>query len=88
MDRTISSTIAARKFSGIVNSVYHRGESFIVQRGDEAVCRIGPVSVPRRTLRELVHALRNGPGPDAEYLDIVEAVTTRQPKLPKSPWGR
>ena len=88
MVRTITSTMAARKFSSLVNRVHYRGESFVVERGGEAVCRIGPVTVPTGTLRDFVHALRSGPRPDAEYLDIVELAATKQPKQPKSPWER
>lgn len=88
MATVVSATKAARTFSNLVNRVRYRGESFVVERGGEAVCQIGPVAVPRRSLRDVVQALREGPHPDAEYLDVVETVVAGQPKLPKSPWGR
>lgn len=71
-----------------MNRVRYRGESFVVERGGEAVCRIVPAGPPRCSLTDLVRALKAIPPPDREYLDSVEALVKNQPKLPKAPWER
>jgi hypothetical protein len=37
---------------------------------------------------DLVRTLRAAPAPDDGYLDAVEHATRKQPRLPRSPWGR
>lgn len=88
MESHISATEAARSLSDLLNRVRYRGESFVVERGGEAVCRIVPAGPHRCTVADLVRALKLAPVPDADYLDAVEALTKEQPKLPKGPWER
>ncbi len=89
MESNISATEAARSLSDLLNRVRYRGESFVVERGGEAVCRIIPAGPPRCTVAELVRALKAAPRPDAEYLDTVEDVAKKQPRLSKrDPWAR
>jgi prevent-host-death family protein len=88
METRISATVAARKFSDIVNRVRYRGEVFVIERGGEPVCRIVPAGAVRCTLAEFVKHLRSGPKPDPGYWDTLEAITRRQPGLPRSPWRR
>ena len=88
MDIRVSATEAARTFSDLVNRVRYRGESFVVERAGEPVCRIAPATTIRRTLADLVRVLESLPAPDAAYLDVVTKATKRQPKLPRSAWGR
>lgn len=88
MSSSVSATEAARSFSEILNRVNYRGESFVVERGGTAVCRIIPAGPARCTVSDLIQVLRTAPKPDDAYLDIVEDLGKRQPKLPKDPWGR
>lgn len=88
MESHISATDAARSLSDLLNRVRYRGESFVIERGGEAVCRIIPAGPPRCTVADLVRALRSAPTPDADYLDAVEKLTKEQPKLPRGPWER
>lgn len=88
MESHISATEAARSLSELLNRVRYRGESFVVERGGEAVCRIVPAGPPRCTVADLVRVLKVAPRPDAEYLDGVEAASRGQTRLPKGPWGR
>lgn len=88
MESHISATDAARSLSDLLNRVRYRGESFVIERGGEVVCRIVPAGPARCTVADLVRALKAAPRPDAEYLDAVEAATKDQPKLPRSPWER
>ena len=84
----MTATEAARTFADLVNRVRSRGESFVVERGGEPVCRIGPAQPPRRSLGELVELLATVAPPDDGYLDAVERAARRQPKLPRSRWPR
>jgi prevent-host-death family protein len=84
----ISATEAARSLSELLNRVRYRGESFVVERGGEPVCRIVPAVPTRCTVAELVRVLKAGPRADRDYLDETEALAREQPRLPKSPWGR
>ncbi len=42
----------------------------------------------RSTAAELARLLERFPHPDEGYLDVVEKFVRRQPKVPKSRWGR
>jgi antitoxin (DNA-binding transcriptional repressor) of toxin-antitoxin stability system len=88
MESHISATDAARSLSDLLNRVRYRGESFIIERGGEAVCRMVPAKPQRCTVADLVRALKSAPTPDADYFDAVEKLTKKQPKLPKGRWGR
>jgi antitoxin (DNA-binding transcriptional repressor) of toxin-antitoxin stability system len=89
MDTPISATEASRSFSDLLNRVRYRGESFLVERGGEVVCRISPAVPPRITVAELVQLLEAGPHPDTEYVNALEEAVRTQPVLPKDdPWER
>jgi antitoxin (DNA-binding transcriptional repressor) of toxin-antitoxin stability system len=88
MESKISATEAARTLSELLSRVRYRGESFVIERGGEAVCRIVPAGPPRCTVAMLVRALKAAAAPDAGYLDAVEKLTRDQPRLPRSPWPR
>jgi len=88
MATTISATRAARSFSDVLSRVHYRGEEFLIEKGGEAVCRLTPVRVVARTARQLASVVGSLPKPDAQFLKDVERVSKRQPKAPKSPWGR
>lgn len=88
MESHISATDAARSLSDLLNRVRYRGESFVIERGGEVVCRIVPAGPSRCTVADLVRALKSAQRPDAGYLDTVEKLTKAKPKLPKAPWGR
>lgn len=84
----ISATVAARSLSELLNRVHYRGESFVVERGGEAVCQIVPAGPARCTVADLVRALKAAPTPDAEYFATLEELTKKQPRLPRDPWRR
>lgn len=88
METRIRATEAARRFSSILSRVRYGGEAFVVIRGGQEMCRIGPSAPPARTVRELVEVLRDAPKPDAGWARAVEQAVRRQGKLPRSPWRR
>ena len=88
MDSHISATVAARTLSDLLSRVRYRGESFVVERGGEAVCRIVPAGPPRSTVADLLRALARAPAPDRQFPEVVRGLAKRQPKLGRGPWGR
>ena len=88
MKRTISATDAVRTFSEVVNRVRYRGDTFIVERGGEAVCRIEPVAPCAVSVADLVALLHTAPAADQGFADEVEAAASHQPPMPRSPWAR
>jgi antitoxin (DNA-binding transcriptional repressor) of toxin-antitoxin stability system len=86
--KKISATEAARSFSDVVSRVRYRGEEFIVEKGGEPVCRIGPVrsTDARSTLGDLAKVIRRLPPLDARYRGLVRTLARRQGKMPRSPW--
>jgi antitoxin (DNA-binding transcriptional repressor) of toxin-antitoxin stability system len=88
METKISATELARNLSDILNRAYYRGEAFVVERGGQPVCRIGPAGPRGCTKAELVEFFRSTPKLDSEYLDILEDITRNQQPVPESPWSR
>jgi antitoxin (DNA-binding transcriptional repressor) of toxin-antitoxin stability system len=83
---TVPATHAARGFSDLLNRVEFRGESFVIERGGQAVCEVSPVRPATSTLADLVSLLGTLPSVDQEYLDTVETLLRDQASLPPSPW--
>ena len=90
MTKAISATKAAREFSSLLARVRYRGEEFVIEKGGEPMCEVRPLrnAVPRSTAADLARVVAKFPKPDIGYLTEVERVARRQPKVPKSPWGR
>jgi antitoxin (DNA-binding transcriptional repressor) of toxin-antitoxin stability system len=85
---TISATQAARTFSELLNRVRYRGESFVIERGGEAICEMTPAKPPRVTGGDLLALLRSLPKPDPGFWDAVGEATHQEPVVPESPWER
>lgn len=84
----IPATRAARSFSDLLNRVHYRGERFLVERGGETICEMGPARPHRFTTADLVDLLQSLPPVDKRFWTEIEAAAKHQPKLPKSPWER
>jgi antitoxin (DNA-binding transcriptional repressor) of toxin-antitoxin stability system len=87
--KKISAAKAARNFSEILNRVKYRGESFVVERNREPICRIEPVR--RRkilTAGEFAEWWKSGPRPDDRFADDVEEIHNMFRELPRSAWDR
>jgi antitoxin (DNA-binding transcriptional repressor) of toxin-antitoxin stability system len=85
----ISAANAARSFSEILNRVKYRGESFIVERNREPICRIEPVR-RRKTLTTDSFAAfwKSLPRPDDKFADDLEEIHNMFRELPRSAWER
>ena len=86
--RRLSATEAARNFSELLNRVRYRGETFIIERGGEAVGELRPAAPSRFTGADLVALLRSLPPVDEDFLKAVEEAARNQPPIQESPWGR
>ena len=79
----ISATRAARSFAEILNRVKYRGESFIVERNRETVCRIEPVRRRKPvTTDNFAKFWQSLPRPDDKFADDLEQVHNLFRKLP------
>lgn len=84
--RRVSATEAARNFSDLLNRVRYRGETFIIERGGEAIGELRPAAARGMKGNELVALLRSLPRVDEDFLKTVERAARSQPSLPESPW--
>ena len=88
MKSRITATQTTRQFSELMNRVRYRGESFIVERGGRPICEILPARPASFSGGELAALLQSLPRPDKKYLDLVERLAARQPKVAASKWPR
>lgn len=87
--RRITAAQAARSFSQIVNRVKYRGESFVVERHHEPVCRIEPVGRGKPvTTGNFEVFWKSLPRPDDQFADDLEEIHTLFRELPPSAWER
>jgi antitoxin (DNA-binding transcriptional repressor) of toxin-antitoxin stability system len=84
----INATQTARQFSELMNRVRYRGESFIVERGGQPICEILPAQPARFRGDELAELLESLPTPDEGYLNLIEKLAAKQPKVAASKWPR
>jgi antitoxin (DNA-binding transcriptional repressor) of toxin-antitoxin stability system len=85
----ISATQAARSFAEILNRVKYRGESFIVERNRDPVCRIEPVRRRKPVTTDNFADFWKGlPRPDAKFADDLEEIHDLFRELPHSAWER
>ena len=87
--RRISAAEAARSFSEILNRVKYRGESFIVERNREPVCRIEPVRRRKPLTTDRFDAFwKSIPHPDDEFAGDLEEIHNLFRDLPAARWER
>ena len=86
MTKEITATEAGRKFSELLNRVRYAGESFVVVRNGEAVCRIEPADRGSASVEDLLAVLTNSGPVDDSFADDLEKTQRDQPTLPDSPW--
>ncbi len=85
----ISAAKAARNFSEILNRVKYRGESFVVERNHEPVCRIEPIKGRKPvTTDNFAEWWKSLPRPDDKFADDLEEIHNMFRELPRSAWER
>jgi hypothetical protein len=86
---SISATEAARNFSELVNRVHYRRQSFLVERGGQAVCEIRPAyEATGFKGSDLARLLRSLPEAPTTYLDAVAEGVEHQPPADQTRWPR
>lgn len=92
MEKSVTATEAVRDFSGLLNLIRFKGETYIIKRGGKPVACLGPIKEARatRTLKELESVLRElprlGDELDSFEKDLKETWAV-QPSLPEgNPW--
>ncbi|RJR38323.1 MAG: type II toxin-antitoxin system Phd/YefM family antitoxin [Desulfobacteraceae bacterium] len=92
MEKSVSATEAVRDFSGLLNLVRFKGDTYIIKRGGKPVARIVPVEEAKvvRTLKEFGGLLDELPklGSELEgFEEDLNAIVKAQPSLPEeNPW--
>lgn len=84
--RVISATEASRAFSELLDRVYYRGETFVIERGGEPVCQMSHVKPLKFTGADFLTLLHSLPKPDPGFWDAVNDATKQRPTVPESPW--
>ena len=86
---SVSATDAARNFSELLNRVHYKRQTFVVERGGQAVCEIRPAyETTGFKVADLVRLLASLPDVPSEYLDAVEEYIKNQPPAEETRWPR
>jgi antitoxin (DNA-binding transcriptional repressor) of toxin-antitoxin stability system len=78
MRTRISAGDLGRELQDILDRVYRRGDSFLIEREGEAIAALEPVPAAT-TWSDLAQALRDVPGPDADFAADLEDIQSNQP---------
>lgn len=89
--KLVTATEAARRFSDVLDSVSHHGQSYDIKRGREVVARLVPSravpgSITVKELSELLARLPPLEPGDAERFDKDIAATRKRLRAPRDPW--
>lgn len=87
--KRITAARAARSFSEILNRVKYRGESFIVERNREPICRIEPVGRRKPVTTDNIEEFwKRLPRPDKRFAGELEEIHNLFRAMPRSAWER
>jgi antitoxin (DNA-binding transcriptional repressor) of toxin-antitoxin stability system len=87
--KRISAADASRSFSEILNRVKYRGESFIVERNREPICRIEPVGRRKPVTTDNIEEFwKRLPRPDKRFAGELEEIHNLFRAMPRSAWER
>ena len=85
MDNRISASALARRLGDILGRVRYRGESFLIERHNMAIARIGPVpQTAGISVREAAAAWMSV-ATDADFADDLDRIASADTP-PTSPW--
>ncbi len=87
MSTRISATALVRRLADVLGRVHYRGETFVVERHNEPIARIGPAGATRRaTLADAARAWMTGAGRDHTFARDLERVGAAD-RPPRNPWA-
>ena len=78
----VTATELAKNLSDILSRVKYKGERFEVRRNGEVVALLGPQAAEKvATFGDFLDFMRDGPRPDDQFADDLEAVLAELPKI-------
>ncbi|HEY7878546.1 MAG TPA: hypothetical protein VIC55_09995 [Gemmatimonadaceae bacterium] len=87
MDTRISASLLARRLADILGRVRYRGETFLVERHNVPIARIGPAgAVARATLADAARAWMTVSHRDRSFADDLDRVAAAD-RPPRNPWA-
>jgi antitoxin (DNA-binding transcriptional repressor) of toxin-antitoxin stability system len=87
MDRRISASLLARRLADILGRVRYRGETFLVERHNVPIARIGPAEgAPRASLADAARAWMEASGSDRSFADDLARINAAD-RPPRNPWA-
>jgi hypothetical protein len=86
--RIVSATQAARGFSDLISRVRYKGETYVIERGGQAMCELRPVTTRGITGAELLALVKTLPRPADEFLAAVDTITRHQATIEPSAWEK
>ncbi len=87
MERRISASLLARRLADILGRVRYRGETFLVERHNGPIARIGPAGVrPGASLAEAARAWMTAGDSDPAFAADLERVSAAD-RPPRNPWA-
>ena len=87
MEKKITATELAKSLSDVLNRVYYRGESFVIERNGDVVATLGPAKPEKAaTVGELIEHLKKIHWPLEGFADDLEAIQASQRKVEPPPW--
>ena len=86
--RTVSATVAAKTFGGLIDRVREERAEYTIERGGTPVAKVVPLAEVSCTLGELAALLKRGKPLDPRYFDEVEKGIRawNKPAVPADPW--
>jgi antitoxin (DNA-binding transcriptional repressor) of toxin-antitoxin stability system len=86
MDRRITASALARRLADVLGRVRYGGETFLVERHNVPIARIGPAAGTRASLAEAAAAWRTAADSDESFADDLERVGAAD-RAPRNPWA-
>ena len=87
MEKKITATELAKSLSDVLNRVYYRGESFVIERNGETVATLAPPATGARlTFGELISRLKERHAPLEGFADDLEEIQASQSRVGPPSW--
>ncbi len=85
---SVTATQVARSFSDFVNRVHYKGETFVIERGGEAIAQLSPpYGVRNFSIGHFVENLKTLPKVDDDFAADLEHGIKNQPPAEGSRWS-
>lgn len=86
MEYRIPASLLVRRLADVLGRVRYRGDTFLVERHNIPIARIGPASgATRPPLSDAIRGWMGGATSDPSFADDLERVTAAD-RPPRNPW--